>query len=701
MTEISGNEKPNILVVDDQKINRMILRNILSSEYGIYEAENGREALQILDEHLQDIQAVLLDLVMPVMNGFEFLSSVRTPQYATLPILVLTGEADSETEKRVLDAGAWDFIAKPYQPVILTTRLKNALARSQMGMFEKMKSLAEHDSLTGLYNRSNFFYKTSRLIALHPDITFSFVRMDIDQFSLINSFWGEEEGDRLLKYIADCFRSELTAYDIGTFGHINSDIFCFCVPYVEEKLLSVTDHIRKSLLHFKVDYFIKPTFGVYIIRDSDQTVETMYEKAAIASKACKGFYNKYISYYDRKSHEELKWERQVTSQMQQALDAGQFIPWMQPKYSLKSEKPCGAEALVRWNHPELGILSPAKFVPIFERNGFISKVDFAIWDSVAGTLRRWLDEGRDPLPISVNVSLVDLYNPAIVQIMSDLIKKHNIPAGLLNLELTESVYMDNPAMMKKIITDLHSRGFVIMMDDFGSGYSSLNALKEIPVDILKIDMNFLRDAEGSSRSRRILASMILMAGWLNLPVVVEGVETRSQVDFLKSVGCNFVQGYFFGKPMPEADYEALMEKDQAPPEVPADSVPVIGKVWDLPDDSASFLYHFSFPAAVYEFTDHHAYPIRVNQALNDFFGYQKNSIAFHRENESFSEADMTRILGVCEAFSADNPSSVLETSYTDSRGGAHDLFMMLNYLGTLDERKIFSAFFALDKNLTI
>jgi diguanylate cyclase (GGDEF)-like protein len=694
---MSNGDKTSVLIVDDQDINRMILKNILSSEYEIFEAENGMAALELLDGHKRNIGAVLLDLIMPVMDGFEFLNAIRKPAYASLPVIVLTGEANSDTEKKVLEEGAWDFITKPYQPVILMTRLKNAIARSRMGLFDQMKMLAEHDSLTGLYNRSHFFEMTRKMLDSHPDMTFAFIRMDLDRFSMINAFWGEEEGDHLLRYAADCLRKESRAFLMSTYSRINSDIFCFCAPFDETAVLTMVDSMRQTLLRFKKDYYIKPTFGIYVIREPEQSVESIYEKAAIASKFCKGIYNRYIGYYDREAHDETQWEQYVIRHMHQALKDGQFVPWLQPKYSLKSETPCGAEALVRWNHPDLGVLLPGKFISIFERNGFISRIDCYVWDSVCRMLRGWMDEGREPFPISVNVSLIDLYNPNIVQILCDMVKKYNIPAGLLNLELTESVYMDNPSLMNKIMKNLHENGFIIMMDDFGSGYSSLNTLKEIPVDILKIDMGFLSDADKSTRSRKILASMILMAGWIDLPVIVEGVETRQQVDFLKSIGCNYVQGYYFGKPMPADDYHALVSgQASSVPLCSSGNHELIDMVWETSGVGNSFIYSLSFPAAIYEFYNHRGYPLRVNERLNETLGQEKRALRFDGDNTFFEKDDVSRFLDACESMGQEHDAESFRMSYRNADGKLCPVNVMLSFMGSLENRKILSVFFALN-----
>ena len=217
--------------------------------------------------------------------------------------------------------------------------------------------------------------------------------------------------------------------------------------------------------------------------------------------------------------------------------------------------------LVRWIDPERGMILPGDFIPVFEQNGFIMKLDYYVWEKTCQLLRRWLDEGRNPYPISVNVSRVSLYNPRLAEVLGDLVKQYDIPPRLLQLELTESAYTTNQQSTKAIMSTLQQMGFCILMDDFGSGYSSLNVLKDIEVDVLKIDMKFLSNTENEARSENILAAVVRMAKWLNLPVIAEGVERKEQVLFLRSIGCEFVQGYYFAKPMPVEDFEKQVERD--------------------------------------------------------------------------------------------------------------------------------------------
>lgn len=241
--------------------------------------------------------------------------------------------------------------------------------------------------------------------------------------------------------------------------------------------------------------------------------------------------------------------------MKSALENHEFVVFYQPKYGLSDNQIAGAEALVRWKHPERGMISPGEFIPVFERNGFITKLDYYVWEQTCIQLRKWMDEGKNPLPISVNLSRVSLYNKDIVNVICNLVDSYRIPRRLFQVELTESAYNTNPKAVQDMMQRLREEGFYILMDDFGSGYSSLNVLKDIVVDVLKMDMKFFAGDDREGRGENIMAAVIRMAKWLNMPVVAEGVERIEQVEFLRSIGCEYVQGYYFAKPMPVEEYE--------------------------------------------------------------------------------------------------------------------------------------------------
>jgi diguanylate cyclase (GGDEF)-like protein len=546
---MSAEHKQLILVVDDQEINRLMLKAMLSDVYEIVDAANGQEALALLDKYDGSVKAVLLDLIMPVMNGHEFLTALKKTAHADVPVIVLTGANDPEVEETALKEGASDFITKPYQPTVLKRRLQNAIDHSAMATLQLIQYMAEHDSLTHLYNRTYFFMETHKMLSINPEIRFTFIRFDVEHFHNLNSYWGDEGGDSFLKYIAKGFEGIERHFSHITYGRITADIFCMCIPTAEYQEEQILNAILSHIGDYDHKIFIKPVLGVYHIQDNATEVEKIYARASNAAQMCKRIHSQYISYFDEKMSIQEADEEMIVSEMKNALETGQFIAYYQPKYSLKTDRMYGAEALVRWKHPTKGLIAPGRFIPAFEKNGFIKDLDLFMWNTVAKQLRAWIDAGLEPTPVSVNISRVSLNNKNIVEVISDIVKKNNIPPSLLNLEITESAYMDNPEIMTDLVNDFKKHGFIIMMDDFGSGYSSLNTLKNIPVDILKIDMKFIEGEDKEGKGRIILSSVIRMAGWLGMPVIVEGVEEEYQSNFLRSMGCGYIQGYFYARPM--------------------------------------------------------------------------------------------------------------------------------------------------------
>ncbi|MDD3367279.1 MAG: EAL domain-containing protein [Lachnospiraceae bacterium] len=550
--------KQTVLIAEDNDINRRILVNMLREDYEMLEAGDGEETITLLEANKDHISALLLDIVMPIKTGYDVLQYMAQHDITDIPIVVMTGESDERSEEKALDLGAWDFISKPYKPRVLLTRLKNAIARSQINYLAQVKHIAEHDQLTGLYNRRHFFETCETMQYLHKGEPMAFIRMDINQFRLVNSFLGEKGGNLLLQFCAREIQKLSEGYPWSCYGRLESDVFVFCIPFDKERCEKDLLELTKKLAEYNKEYLIEPSFGIYCITDAMISSEQMYLCASVAAKECKNKYMMFLCYYDAKMSEQLQLEREITHEMQQALDDEQFLVYFQPKYNAQTKTPYGAEALVRWKHPKKGMISPGAFIPVFERNGFIGKLDYYVWEKTCSYLKKWLDEGLEPAPVSVNMSRAELTNPNLVDMIISMVKKIGIPSRLLHLELTESAYMDNPELMNDVISRLHGAGFTILMDDFGSGYSSLNTLKDINVDILKVDMKFLSLDENNTRSKKILASVVTMAQWLGIPVITEGVETEEQYHFLQSIGCEYIQGYYFAKPMCLDEYEELI-----------------------------------------------------------------------------------------------------------------------------------------------
>ncbi|MDD3347829.1 EAL domain-containing protein [Oscillibacter sp.] len=551
-------ELRQVLIVEDSLVNRTLLHKLLQDDYLVVEAANGKEALSIIQECHQNLAAVILDLRMPVMDGFELMERLSLDGvYGNLPIIVATGENDEELESRCLKLGAWDFVTKPYNPSVLRLRLHNVIGRSQLQLMDRIRRLAERDELTGLYNRSHFMKQTKKMILEHPERTYALIRMDIDHFRLFNASFGSEAGDALLIAIANGIKRDTTREQV--YGRIESDVFCICTPYHPGEL---EEHCKRSVENGRTmhpNFVLKFAFGIYIITNPELNMEKMYSFATEAAEKCKHNLNAICGFYDAEMEQKEMRAQQISSEIDRAIKDRQFQVYLQPKYSLLTKEPCGAEALIRWSHPQRGLISPGEFIPVIEQNGLILEVDQYMWEQVCMLLRKWMDRlGHTTQPVSVNVSRVSLYNPHLVQHLVDLTERYQITRDLLQLEITESAYMSDPDLMKETIANLRTNGFTILMDDFGCGYSSLNTLKEIDVDILKVDMKFLPVEKNDVKSEKILASVLKMAHWLGLPVIVEGVETREQKDFLESVGCRYVQGYYFAKPMPVEAYEVLL-----------------------------------------------------------------------------------------------------------------------------------------------
>lgn len=619
--------KDKVLIVDDAEIDRITLRKILDDDYEIVEAKNGQQALDILDTQTQKdtIAAILLDLVMPELSGYQFMQEYQKIEtYRRIPVIVATVEGDTVTERECLELGAWDFISKPYDPMVIRFRVKNAIERSQQQLSKELKYRADYDTLTGIYNKTKFFEATRAILNQNPNETFAFVRIDVAKFQLVNSFFGVYEGDNLLRYIAGEILKFAGESILISFGRVEADIFCICMPYRNEQMLvEFVRYFRMRIGQYNLEYDIVPTFGIYVIDDRELSIDSMYDRANLAAKKCKGNYIRNYAFYTSDMSEELVKEQRIVNSMKSALDGNEFVLYLQPKYGLQENTIEGAEVLVRWLSPSRGMVSPGEFIPIFERNGFITKLDYYVWEKTCQLIAKWLEEGRNPEPVSVNISRVSLYNPRLVEIICGLVEKYQISPHLLQLELTESAYTNNPQAIREMMEKFQKAGFSILMDDFGSGYSSLNVLKDIAVDILKIDMKFLSDTDKQGRSENILASVVRMAKWLNMPVVAEGVERREQVDFLRSIGCEYVQGYYFAKPMPVNEYEELAFKNDGEQGKADERIELnADNMWTSTSLMEVLFSDMLQAVAVYEYEDdtENLEVIRVNRAYYDLLG---------------------------------------------------------------------------------
>lgn len=683
-----------MLIADDVELNRALLENIFDDEYSILQAADGVEAMEILRS--QPVDVVLLDIVMPRMDGFEVLKAMKEEESLSgIPVIMATSEKE-KSEERALILGADDFINKPYRAMVVKKRVENIVVkhilerkRLENALFEtrnelnslidsvpggigvwkvtdkvqveyfndgfcrqfgydreefqekftkdltvlwvggdtgyilkrlrenqdssdrislvhqvrrkdqilrwfslnalkykeedgvpvyrivnidvtesrenellieqkneELRYLLEHDALTGLYNRSTFCRKTADFLRQNPNGTYNMVQFDIERFKVINELYGNFMGDRILLLIAEGLQKCLK--DKGTYGRLEADHFAVCLPAGTEELQYVREQMDKSLASVKIEQKINLYYGVYTVEDRDMSVDLMCDRANLALRTVKGNSNRSYAVYNDELHQVVLSEQQLTNSMEEALLQRQFEVYYQPVVDLKTGEVVSAEALVRWNHPEKGMVSPGFFIPFFEHNGFIIKLDAYIREEVCRNIMELGRRGLNCVPVSVNVSRLEFYDPNLCRSIIDLTERYRLEPGMMRLEITESAYTDNPQQLLAAMKELQNYGFQVLMDDFGSGYSSLNMLKDVPVDILKMDMKFLENQGISGRGPEILASLVRMAKKLGMHTIAEGIETKEQGDFLRSVGCEYGQGYYYARPMPADAFTNLL-----------------------------------------------------------------------------------------------------------------------------------------------
>ncbi len=393
----------------------------------------------------------------------------------------------------------------------------------------------------------------------HPNDKVAFIQFDVERFKIINEKYGIEVGDELLAFITDSLG--LICDDDTPFCRLTADVFMVVKKFDrEEEILDFIHYIESMLTGYKgMEYRL--IFGIAIAEDRTLHARRHGDNAAIARQQIHGNALNNIGWFNGKMRSDLNRTQNIEDDMHKALLNNEFVMFLQPKHSISTGRIIGAEALARWNHPKKGMISPADFIPVFEKNGFILKLDQFIWESACKEIRRLLDEGREAVPISVNISREYVHTFDCASYILGLVKKYDIPIKLLELEITETA--DNVGI-EDVVVDMKKAGFTMLMDDFGSGYSSLNMLKTTPFDVLKIDRGFLSEFMDSDRGRKIIEHTISMSQDIGLDIIAEGVETKEQAQFLEQCGCDAAQGFYYSKPVCVDDFEKrLLEINKA------------------------------------------------------------------------------------------------------------------------------------------
>lgn len=416
---------------------------------------------------------------------------------------------------------------------------------------EAIKYRSEYDLLTGIPNVNRFYIDAASQIMDGDALNYAIISLDIDKFKMINDLFGMQTGDEVLKHVASIMRTGLQNV---LYCRAHSDVFFFVMPYKRRgDIIKCIEKLRKGIFKNGFSFDINTSFGVYLVEDVSIPINLMCDRATLARRTVKSSAMKFCAFYDEQYREEILRNNEIEQDMNQAIADRQFVMYLQPKYDLISGKICGAEVLARWNHPVKGLIQPNDFVPLFERNGFILRLDEYMWAEACATLAQWKKDGKEIIPLSVNISRYHIKNNDLVAVWKRLIKKYGIDPSEITLEITETFFYDSDELYT-VLQKLKDMGFRLEVDDFGAGYSSLNMIRHVPVNTIKIDKDFLDQKLSTEKGKIVISHTIAMAKDLKLSVVAEGVETEEHVEFLKSAECDVAQGYFFAKPMPLSEF---------------------------------------------------------------------------------------------------------------------------------------------------
>lgn len=550
------NEKRTLLIVEDELVNWEILTEIFKGEYDLVFAEDGEEALVKVEQYKEILSLVLLDLIMPNLSGMEVLARIRAvPDYQDLPVIVASGDQSKEIE--CLRSGASDFIQKPYpEPGVILARVHRAIE-----LFESRKIIeyTERDYLTGLYNKEYFYSYAEQYDQHHPEARMDAIVLDINKFRIINERHGKQFADDVLKQLAGRVK-EIVHADGGIVCRTEADTFQIYCPHRED-YKALMDKASAGLAEeIDAGNRIRLRMGVYSDVDKSLDIERRFDRAKMAADTVHDSYTRNIGVYDDTLHKAELYSTQLIEDFPAAIKEHQFVVCYQPKFDIRADVPviCGAEALVRWNHPTLNMISPGVFIPLFESNGLIEDLDHYVWSEAARQIREWKDKYDFSVPVSINVSRVDLNDAGIIDLLLSILEQYKLDTEDLHLEVTESAYAEDADQIVEMVKRLRALGFLVEMDDFGTGYSSLNMLSTLPIDVLKLDMKFIQTAFAGEKNMDMIEIIIEIARHIPAPVIAEGVETEEQVNALKELGCDIIQGYFFSPPVPAEKFEGFL-----------------------------------------------------------------------------------------------------------------------------------------------
>ena len=549
---INGSKRRILIVAGDPSRQRF-LSEALQGQYDVVYAQTGAEALEAVYGGKDLLALVLLDFALPDSQGKGILKQItEDPMLKSVSVIVMS--RDRQDEVYALNNGAMDFILKPCDLTgVVLARVRHVIELSENRSIIRS---TERDQLTGLYNKDFFFNYANQYDVYHQDMDMDAMVVNISHFHMINERHGKAYGDDVLRRVGGKILQSVSG-EGGIVCRRDGDTFLIYCPH-RDNYEAILKEAATGM-----DSRVRLRMGVYPHVDKSLDIERRFDRAKLASDTVRDSFTKTVGLYDEQMHRTEIYTEQLLEDFPTAIAEKQFVVYYQPKFAIQGTMPVlnSAEALVRWNHPRFGMVSPGNFIPLFESNGLIRQLDSFVWREVAAQMRDWKDRLGICVPVSVNVSRVDIFDYDLVDHMKGLIREFGLSPDEFLLEITESAYTQNSAQIISTVNALREAGFHIEIDDFGSGYSSLNMISTLPMDALKLDMEFMHNAFKERKNTKMLDAVIDIAYSLEVPTIAEGVETAEQMFALKAMGCDIVQGFYFSKPLPAAEFERfLLEK---------------------------------------------------------------------------------------------------------------------------------------------
>lgn len=640
-----------ILIAAADAADFLTLNAVLKGEFAVFHAPDEQKVKEAITENpnLSLVIAVPSEKI-PAEEIIKW--SQSEPETAEIPFVIATQE---KCKSRWIKLGATEVLSKPYPDAArIRTRIRNAIRLAES---RKLIHSTERDSLTGLYNQEFFFRYIEQFDLFNPDTPKDAIVIDINHFHMINERYGNRYGDEILKRIGKRIKEQ--ARNLGGFAcHTVADTFFLYSPHHAD-YTGTYNAIAESLeSRDGGPSHLRLRMGVYEHANKTKEAQRRFDRAKLVADTLKTDYTRKIAIYDKTMHEQEVLEEKLLEDFDTALEEEQFNVYYQPKFNIRSEIPVldSAEALVRWMHPKLGTISPGVFVPLFEKHGLIEKLDIYVWEHAAAQIEHWRKRFGLVLSVSVNVSRIDLYDPKLISILQDILDRHGLQPSELLLEITEAAYTTNSSQIIKRVGQLRDLGFQIEMDDFGSGYSSLNMISTLPIDALKLDMRFVRNAFHGNHGLRLLEWVIDIAECLSVPMIAEGVETEEQLNMLRAMGCDIVQGYYFSKPVSAEEYEHFitdeLEREKTDGEEGTFEQILMGRDWsEHPENDPVLSLAIGFERIIYvdvstgryiEFTpDGYEDDLQMKKNGDDFFEAVQKWIAdgvIDEDREKMSKA---------------------------------------------------------------